>query len=910
MPDAMKSDAVMTNPVIPNPVLTQLKAIFNAAPSTQPLAAPLALVWPEPIEPVESVIQVAGREVCLVFCPSELALRERLVDHQPNGRHLVLLTPFDESRLGKDVLARLLGNEPKRISPWRTLEQLLQVRQIDPRLTVKHYRWIADALLNSYEAYRGAIRFGEVLDFDQAWQALALGLLDYAEAEVDLDLLLRWSLDPATNSRVQALPPEVLNHLGDWLQPRLGDQFPVVQSLWQQGHAGDMAAVGLICSMLYQAGMKPSQGLFLARGRLSERYLGGAKLTEDSLVRFGQQTADFLVRQQRQSGVPSISACLTLAEQILASLDLVDLAIDSNLLPMAYGQRLDRFARALQRAIKGKPLIPAQAALKELQHHQLADVRKDQVHRAEMAVRACAWLNSKTTPLNSATDIIHDFVREGGFVDWARSHVWLGDEHEAVSAAYKALNQRLTARREQMNEGFGQHLGAVAQGDPMGGGICPVERALDEILAPLAKQRPVLLLVLDGMSQAVYRELSDDLVHHNWVELQREGTDGPGCLLAALPSITRVSRYSLLAGALGEGVANDEKKAFAGHPALKSLASTQYPPILFHKHDLQQPGSGALSSAVREVIAGQEHRVVAAVINAIDDDLGSGAQVALHWSVAAVHLLRQILEAARESGRLLVMTSDHGHVLDHDMTYRATASEAERFKPGDAKVESGELRVQGQRVAQSGQAVVLPWSEKIRYAAKKKGYHGGASLQELVIPLGVYRNGGETDGIEHWAEVPNRVPDWWQWEDAREGIAKAPPAAVPSPAKQPEQRQADLFAALEPKAAMDAGGDAQSDWIGQLLASPVYQQMKARHGRSGIDDVQLEQLLRHLSERGGQSMLGALGKALGIPSLRINGFLANVRKVLNLDGYPVLSVDRASKSVRLNVDSLKTQFEL
>jgi len=75
MPDAMKSDAVMTNPVIPNPVLTQLKAIFNAAPSTQPLAAPLALVWPEPIEPVESVIQVAGREVCLVFCPSELALR-------------------------------------------------------------------------------------------------------------------------------------------------------------------------------------------------------------------------------------------------------------------------------------------------------------------------------------------------------------------------------------------------------------------------------------------------------------------------------------------------------------------------------------------------------------------------------------------------------------------------------------------------------------------------------------------------------------------------------------------------------------------------------------------------------------------------------------------------------------------
>ncbi|KAA6183784.1 BREX-2 system phosphatase PglZ [Thiohalocapsa marina] len=892
----------MVDAVIPNPVLTQLKAIFNAEPG----ADPVALVWPEPIEPIESVIQVAGREVRLVFCPSELALRERLVGHQPNERNLVLLTPFDESRLGKDVLARLWGNEPKRISPWRTLEQLLQVRQIDPRLTVKHYRWIADALLNSYEAYRGAIRFGEVLDFDQAWQALALGWLGYTEAEVDLDLLLRWSLDPATNSRVKALPAEVLNHLGDWLKPRLGDQFPVVLSLWQQGHAGDMAAVGLICSMLYRPGLKPSQSLFLARGRLSERYLGGARLTEDTLTRFGQQTADFLVRQRRQSGAPSISACLTLAEQILASLDLADLAIDSDLLPMAFGQRLDRFAKALQRAIKGKPLIPAQAALRQMQRHQLADARRDQVRRAELAVRACAWLNRETTPLDSAAGMIQDFVREGGFVDWARSHVWLGDEHEGVSAAYRALNQRLTERREQMNEGFGQHLAALAQGDSMGQGICPVERALDEILVPLAKQRPVLLLVLDGMSQAVYRELSDDLVRHTWVELQREGTDGPGCLLAALPSITRVSRYSLLAGTLGEGVANDEKKAFAGHQGLKSLASNKYPPTLFHKSDLQQPGSGALSSSVREVIAGQEHRVVAAVINAIDDDLGGGAQVALHWSVAAVHLLRQILEAARESGRLLVMTSDHGHVLDHDMTYRATESEAERFKPGEAKVESGEVRVRGQRVIQPGHAVVLPWSEKIRYAAKKKGYHGGASLQELVIPLGVYRNGGETDPIEHWTEVPHRVPDWWQWEDAREGVAEAPPAAVPSTAKQPEQRQADLFAALEPKAATDA----ESDWIGQLLASSVYQQMKARHGRSGIDDAQLERLLRHLSERGGQQMLGALGKALGIPGLRINGFLANVQKLLNLDGYPVLSIDRAAKSVRLNVDSLKTQFEL
>ncbi len=149
---------------IPSPILAQIQAILNKDAQ----ADWIALVWPEPIEPAESVRQISDTALRFVYCPSELAIRERLVRHESGRERLVLLSPFDETRLAKDVLARLWDHEPKRISPWRTLEQLLHVHQIDPRLTGKEYRWIAECLVSTYDRYRARIQFGEVLDFDKA----------------------------------------------------------------------------------------------------------------------------------------------------------------------------------------------------------------------------------------------------------------------------------------------------------------------------------------------------------------------------------------------------------------------------------------------------------------------------------------------------------------------------------------------------------------------------------------------------------------------------------------------------------------------------------------------------------------------------------------------------------------------
>ena len=68
------------------------------------------------------------------------------------------------------------------------------------------------------------------------------------------------------------------------------------------------------------------------------------------------------------------------------------------------------------------------------------------------------------------------------------------------------------------------------------------------IVAPLAADSPVLVIVIDGMSVAVCRELLADLTRHEWVALCEPGGtfNRPG--IATIPSVTEFSRTSLLTG--------------------------------------------------------------------------------------------------------------------------------------------------------------------------------------------------------------------------------------------------------------------------------------------------------------------------------------------------------------------------
>ena len=56
--------------------------------------------------------------------------------------------------------------------------------------------------------------------------------------------------------------------------------------------------------------------------------------------------------------------------------------------------------------------------------------------------------------------------------------------------------------------------------------------------------------------------------------------------------------------------------------------------------------------------------------------------------------------------------------------------------------------------------VVLAWSERLRYASKRNGYHGGCSPQEALVPVASYRHGPRMD--EGWYGSDEAPPIWWR----------------------------------------------------------------------------------------------------------------------------------------------------
>jgi hypothetical protein len=118
-------------------------------------------------------------------------------------------------------------------------------------------------------------------------------------------------------------------------------------------------------------------------------------------------------------------------------------------------------------------------------------------------------------------------------------------------------------------------------------------------------------------------------------------------------------------------------------------------------------------------------------------------------------------------------------------------------------------------------------------------------------------------------------------------------AARKAPAK-PEQP--DLFVAQR--------------WAASLFGSPRYQEQRRQTKRAPLSDDQVRALLAALTEAGGQMTKMAMARRMNLAPFRLTGQLLTLRKLLNVDGYPVLSIEDVSDTVSLNRALLETQFEL
>ena len=921
---------------------SQIAAQLDRVLSSDPIAAAVAIranarqPWPE------SLTQ-RGRHFALRWCESSLAIREALCDneqHDPATAGLVVITPLATHEVAEDIAARLARGRVYQPEGWDIVRQLFQAKGTDARLG--RFAWMPQALIDGAAQGQYTPVANGFLDLETAWREVLQRFLGLKSARPDAVALLQWCTQPGSDAALKLLPAATRTDLTRWLGEAAGTAGAMVLACVDAGRTADALALGLVCGVVYAPAGEGQAALGQAAIRL-ERYVG------DKHVGIAEGRAWALAAEQaiRAAGPDALRGALDRADSLLNELRIAEFGHLSDLLPISLDQRMRAFAEGLSAHVAA----PGQAQLARVEQladcvlkHALAALQQQRMDRVEMARRLARWLMLPAPSAATVATAVGWQADEGAFVDWARFRLLGGDELNELSAAYAALRAAAIARRNAFDQTFSQALLQWnAQTPGADGRVVPIEAVLDRVLGPIAGSQPVLLLVMDGLSTSIYRELFSPINNLGWVEMvpadaeHPQGGDGPlpsalppsgggrraastwGLPLvgvAAFPTVTEVSRTSLLCGRLVLGTAANEKTGFASHPALLAYSRSELPPRLFHKGDLAD--STNLSQGVRAAIANPHQKVVGVVYNAVDDHLSGPDQLHQRWALEDLRLLLPLLREAREARRVVVITADHGHLLE-DGTAQVTGASmpdkvSDRSRPGRDARAPHEVAISGGRVvtADHSNTVVCLWGESTRYAGRKNGYHGGVSPQEVTVPLSVIVPLGLN--LVGWQLAPPAQPEWWELPH----LAAVPaPAMAPAPGARPAGRkppatpvaQPSLFEPHEAPAPLPATAAAPvDDWIGALLASSIYASQRQLAARVALPDDKMRLLLISLYERGGKLSRAALAQRLSLPEVRLGGLLSAVRRMLNVDQAPVLTVDESAGTIELNKALLLQQF--
>lgn len=855
-----------------------------------------------------------GDEIFVIDqCDSPLAMRIALRETDGEGVTKVLVTGLDDKELGDDILLRLTKRRLIQFDSWQIVKALFQAQAIDPRLT--RHRWIAEYLMNWIPTGGYPPVSGGFLDAESVWPILMSKGIGLTAECPDLLAILRWSIDADKVAQFRALPEHFREGLLEWLTAVAGPTVKTVLDCVFRVAQPDALPVGLVCGVVFHPQVVGR--VDKAVGKMEERFFGGTSPNKDALARWSAAATE-VVRIQLTDAKDRRTQ-LQRADEILNEVGADSFGYLSDTSPVGFDQRLAAFGERLSKTLENRSpctlehLAEAQSSV--FQHDRKAQEGR-RLDRIQMAMRLVRWLanaEQQTTVPQSLEEAVQAQVAEGGFLDWARLTLRTGDPVRQLSEAYTKLFSRVTDVREKHAKQFANLLKDWTAAGSAGASPLCVERILDQVVAPLAKQVPVLVIVIDGMSMAVCRELVRDISRYDWVPLCPEGqaamvTAG----LATVPSVTEASRTSLLCGQLRQGHSDDEAKGFETHPRLVEHCRSGSPPVLFHKASLQEEGDAILANEVRKAISSAHRRVVGVVVNAVDDHLLKGQQIDTRWSRDEIKVLPSLLHEAKVARRLVVLLSDHGHVLDHG-TQIWPVEGKERWRTTEIPPHDGEVLIEGSRVVMAeGGKLIAPWTETIRYSrGVRNGYHGGATPQEMVVPIAILSS---TDAHPTgWSEAPDDAPDWWDEPLRVEVETRKPPPKIKPIKPKPTGTLFDLEdeeAETKGEPGQETNVEQSPEWITALLASPVFEGQKQNAGRTLPAEDVFADLLTVLDRRGGKMTSAALARAINYPPMRLRGLLAVVQRVLNIDGYAVITRDESSDTIDLNRSLLCKQFDL
>ena len=632
-----------------------------------------------------------GRTVRIRPAESALAAREVLTEHR-EGDWLVVVTDRDDDDLGAGILAHFVWSRLRSPDPWEAVRNRFSATGIDPALTTRSQsRNLAAALLAATPATGWPAAPAGVLTRAHARGAVASTHLGFEGDDTDVLGVLRWSMTTRSVTALAALRRGISDLLADatldWIAERAGPAAAPIRALLARGELADVVPLGVVLHLL-TADLPDAQATHQAQlslVRLEPRW-DGTMPSPAALAALGQATNALLselVHDRRADA--DVARVLDRADAILTQLQAEPLARHSDLLASGLRARLVVLAETLRRAADirggtgqgsrsgtdpGEPTGAADAvetAWAAVRAHRLS-AGDGRYGPFQAAVRLVRWLagsgaTAETEPapggapsgLASLGALARQHLDAGAWADCAIDDAFGGVDDPDLSPALQAVVTAVQDRRRHQERAFAAalaaHLSAApsvsADGVPDDAGtVWYLERLLPAAVIPLARQAPVLLLVMDGMSAATATEiLADATTRLGWLEAALPGADERhrAAALAVLPSLTEVSRASLLSGRLVHGRQAVEDAGYTELTAQGGKIAAR----LFHKKGVDTTAAGwSVSHDVGDALDDPDVRLVTVVLNTIDDALDRSDPAGTVWTADAVKHLEPLLARA------------------------------------------------------------------------------------------------------------------------------------------------------------------------------------------------------------------------------------------------------------------------
>lgn len=885
--------------------------------------------------------ELDGRGWEIVPTACELELRAKLpTPGESSTSGSVYLVDWAEDALPLDVSCRLAGGRIYHVARDARLAALLGARQVDQGLASTALARLV--LSGAVQGLRKVI--GLSLTTNDLWTRVLEARFGVPEgALANGAAWVRWArrsdAGPAfvraceSDALVRAVRGELLG----WLEQRLGAVGVLGFRAWELGLVDQALQALVLLVAVEQSEDAYLRGL--VNGQLASIVPGLAN--EVRGVHSGG-TAPALLEAVLNVEDEADRRLLDGAEQHAMSGGASALATVSDWLPAGHAAREATAAAALERFVEtpsAEALEALLAAFDRLSAHQLdgAFRRSEHLEARKMAARLAAWLLGRRvrpqlaehgTPWQPAIELARRYSEEGGFLDWARQSLrGMRGGGDALMAAVRRLSAAVDAVARADDQRFAKAYVSWVEAAKPSNEVLPIEHVTKRLVAQFLQggdHRRLLLILMDGMSYAAAVQVLQRLrEQRRWRPIAWRTPGWSGKLpmppvLAAAPTLTEVSRAALFAGVadprFGDQGTDRDDGRWASNAHLRELVGEE-PLKVFFRREIH--AGHELLDEVKQAVEGQQ-RVVAVVVNAIDEQLKGSLQVAVDYSKTPILPLEALLSVAEGGERAVLLVADHGHVAGDAM--RVVAGRLQAGRQGGARwreLAEGELPQEGEVLLprtswkpRGAAAVATLWDTALANRAPRYGEHGGLSLAEAVAPV-FFMGPDWLDRLEvDDAELSCRVlpePDWWVLKVARPALAASAPVEQPTTPAQAELPGIEC-AGVETKKATPVTtppGPSEPALVGRLRASKLFSQHVA-----GVPKAEVERVLSWLAvlvEAEGALTAIDCARLWGVRPHQVGGVIARMG-ALNADGYAIVEHDVAGRRVVLHKARLLSQF--